>query len=323
MTAREVTLFLHSRTGGRLLGLLGLIVLAVAAAAGFLPLPGGLRGEVGGRAGLVAAIGADLLIITIFRLIHKRFNIMRRETSLGAPLFVAFIAAIPWCGVTLYTGTILPLALLPVSYILFTTYADRAATRTVFLIFAIVTALGFVTPVFLWYLPVLLAGCAQMRVLSFRSLVAALLGIITPPWIALGFRLCTPDALPLPSVDTSWLSGGATPFPPGLMLPLGAVILIGEGMMFANLYKIMSYNAMTRSMNGFFTLMLIATTLLAILDFYNLPLYLPMLLALTSYQATLFFVTRTSERSCIGIIMLVALLWGFFIWNICLTPTAP
>lgn len=316
MTARRVTLFLHSRAGARLLCLIGLAVIAVCALAGVTQAPAILPGLVGGTAGIAGAIAADLIIIAVYRLINKQFNTLRHETSLGAPLLVSLLAAVPWLGATLFTGTILPLTMLPVSYLLFTTYSDRSATRLVFLLFAIIAAMTFVTPVFAWYLPVLLIGCAQMRILSLRCILAALMGVITPAWIAVGFGLCPIDALPHPSIDLPWV-GHTTPQVDSRLMPIvGGVIALGAGLMFANLYKILSYNAKTRSMNGFYAMLLIATIILSLIDLHNTPLYMPLLFTLVSYQATLFFVTRTGERSCIGIIALMALLWGSYIYNI-------
>lgn len=318
MTARRLTDFLHSRSGGRILALVGFVAIAVAGWSGMYSAPRGLGWHVGGWQGIAANFGVILFVVTLLRLINKRFNIMRRESSLGAPLLVALLATVPWTATTLYVGSLLPVVILPVSYILFTTYGSPDSTREVFLTFAMLSATAFLTPVACYYLPVLLVGTMQMRIFRLRTLSAAILGTITPPWIAVGFGLVPLRELPVPSLDMSWL-GNADVVPDIPMLAsTGVVIIIGVAMICANLYKLMSYNAMTRSLNGFYTLLLMATIILAALDYYNLTLYLPLLLVLVSYQATLFFVTRPGERSCIGILALMAVLWGLFAWNLCL-----
>lgn len=313
---RRLTLFLHSRAGGRLLCFIGMAVIAACSLGGVIAVPEGLPGERAGVGGLILGLTTLLAVITIFRLTNKRFNIMRRESSIGALMAVSFFAAVPWLGASFYDGMPAAPVLLCVSYMLFSTYAGRDSARVVFLMFAIVAALAFVMPQMAWYLPVMLVGCIQMRIFSLRTLLAAGIGTITPAWIAVGLGLTPLSGLPRPVIDFSWLSESETHFDAEVMSLMAFVIILSLVLTGANLYKVMKYNAMTRAMNGFYTFLLIATILFCVVDYNNALLYMPTLLTMASYQATLFFVTRRGDKSCIGIILLSATLWSLFVYNL-------
>ncbi len=322
MTARAITDFLHSRPGGRLLSLAGLLLIAWGYYLGACRPPLEVEPAVGGWAGVACAMAAVVIVIGMLRLINKQFNIMRRESSLGATVIVALAASVPWVATTIWQGWMLPGVLIAASYLLFSTYGALYPTRTVYLIFTLTTASAFIVPQALYFLPVLLIGCIQMRVLSLRTVVAALLGIVTPAWIAVGFGLCKPDGLPLPTPEFSGEIYSSVWNDLRLPVSVGTIALAGLTAMGANLYKLLSYNAVTRATNGFLTLLFLATLLLIGIDIDNMTIYLPLLITLAGYQVTLFFVTRHTDRSWIGIAAVIAIFWGLYLWNLWTTLPA-
>ncbi|MDE6802587.1 MAG: hypothetical protein K2J06_07465, partial [Muribaculaceae bacterium] len=216
----------------------------------------------------------------------------------------------------LWPGWMLPVMLLIVGYLLFTTFSDPTSTRTIYLIFMLTTASAFIVPQSLFFLPILLIGCAQMRILTLRVVIAAILGIITPGWIAIGFDLCEPADLPLPSIEFASDIFSQTLVEPQTLASVAVIALLGLIAMGANLYKLLSYNAVTRATNGFLTILFMSTLLLLIVDFNNMTVYLPLLITLASYQVTLFLVTRRTDRGWIAIVTVMAIFWGLFFWNL-------
>lgn len=315
MSPRRITDFFHSRTGGRATGFLEITVLCAAVIAGMVTPPAINGWHIGGGSGLAGAVAIVLLVIAELRLINKRFNIMRQETSITGPLLAALVAAVPWVVTTVYAGSMVPPIILCISYVLFSTYGNPGATREIYLAFLLLTSLAFITPIAIYYLPIMLIGLAQMRVFKIKSLCAAVLGVLTPPWIAVGFGFLPPDRLPIPSLDLSWINDTEIKLNLIATGSVAVIIVTGVVMMCGNLYKLMSYNAMTRAYNGFFTLLLMATIILSVIDYYNLLIYIPLLCTLVAYQASMFFVTRRGDRSCFGIMLLMALLWGLFAIN--------
>ncbi|MDE5607789.1 MAG: hypothetical protein K2I64_02510 [Muribaculaceae bacterium] len=322
MTARAITDFLHSRPGGRLLSLVGLLLIAGGYYLGANQTPEGVTPAIGGWGGAGCALAATVAVISLLRLINKQFNIMRSESSLGATVTVAMAAAIPWVATTIWAAWMLPGVLLIGSYLLFATYGELTPTRTVYLIFTLTTASAFIVPQALFYLPVILIGCVQMRIFSLRVAIAALLGIVTPAWIAVGFGLCPIDRLPLPSVEFSGDIFSRLLVEPEMLAGVAVIVLFGLIAMGGNLYKLLRYNAFTRATNGFLTLLFLATLLLLIMDINNLTVYIPLLIVLAGYQVTLFFVTRHTDRSWIGIAIVTAIFWGLYLWNLWITLPA-
>lgn len=312
---------MHSRGGCDLLA--GIAVVALAAA-WFINPGSSVYPEclIGGIAGLLAALATCSLTALVLQLTNRRFNMFRADTSLPAALFLTMLAALPPAGNTFGTGNILALTMTASAYLLFTTYADPMTRRRVFLMFAVVTALAMTSIVYLYYIPVLLIGCIQMRIFSLKTVLAALLGIITPPWIALGSGLVSLDSIEMPEFSTPMLNLES---PATVMLLAVAAVTIIAGVAFtcANLIKVYSYNSQTRAMNGFYTIMFLATTLLTIIDFNNLPLYVPLLMAMAACQASHFFVVRaTMPRSWVGIAVLIAVYWGAYILYTWFIPTS-
>lgn len=312
MTPRQITDTLHSRLGGRLVALLGFIVIVIFSPARPIPHP-----FISGFPGILGSAVAITAAATLLRLINKRFNIMRRESSLAIAILVALEATVPGIATSLYAGSILPVIILAVTFILFSTFAFPGATREIFLAFTILSAASFITPVALYFILPLGIGLIQMRVLRLRSILAAILGIITPPWIAIGFGLSTFQSLPIPRLDLSWLTDPTVGPDSRLLAATSLAIILGVVTLCANLYRLMSYNARSRAFNGFFTILLLTTIILVVLDFYNIFTYLPLLFVLVSYEITLFFVTRPAEKNCIAILAVMAMLWGLFVWNVC------
>lgn len=319
MTARDITLTLHSRKGSNTLVLLSSVALW---AAGCL-MPSEL---IGGEwpatwYGCLAGLAITLSSAVILHLTNKRFNMMRSYSALTPALFMSMSMALP--PLALYPGTpsLLALAAITGAHLLFTTYGDPARRRRVFLLFAAFTALGMGNSVYWYYLPVMLIGCVQMRIFSLKTFLAALLGIMTPPWIAVGFTLMSIDDIRLPQLSVPTLATeDATTL---TMLGAGAITIIA-GVMFvsANLLKVYSYNSQTRAFNGFYTLLFLFTTLFTLLDFNNLQLYIPLLMAMVSYQGAHFFSTRASSpRSWIGIVLFLSLYWGTYVWYVWFMPT--
>ena len=194
-------------------------------------------------------------------------------------------------------------------------HADRASgQQRIYLIFFLITACGFSQISFLLYLPVFLLGCVQMRVLNLRTILAALLGIITPPWILFGFGIVTPDQLHWPRMVMAWNLFGTDEMIKALVTT-GFTLVLGMTFMMLNLLKILSYNSRTRAFNGFFNILWIATALCTVVNFNDFAFYLPLLFALTGYQAAHFFTYRRNRRSYIPVLLLIAVYILFCIWS--------
>ncbi|MCM1071799.1 MAG: hypothetical protein NC210_06500 [[Clostridium] fimetarium] len=324
MSERDITALLHSRWGAGLLmalAIAGAIVAYTRQAVVPIWFDLGLGLTAPGRwipqgwpslaAGLAANVGIGLLTLTI----NRTFNVLRSLTTLVAGLFFVMQLGLPSLLCQFYSGTLLTLLVLVCTALLFSAYGSGAGQRRVFLAFCLTTLAAFTNVSFALYLPVLLVGCAQMRIFNGRTLVAALLGVLTPPWLLIGFGIVRVEEIDMPRWLMAWSQWG-DPHLARSLIVTGFTLFIGAFFITTNLMKILSYNSRVRAYNGFLTMTLIATALYTLFDFGSFRFYLPLLNCLTAYQAAHFFTYRRSRRSYIPILILILTYCGFYAWSL-------
>lgn len=263
----------------------------------------------------VVNLGANVLAALLTVYINRAFNVLRSLTALVATMFMTMQIASPvtlgqFCG-----GTMLLLLVLLCTMLLFSEFGNENGQRRVFLVFFLTGALAFTQTGYLLYLPVLLLGCMQMRIFSLRTVLAALLGVITPAWILFGFGLVRPEHIRWPEMTLAW-SMFDTRETVQAFATTGFTILVGILFTVANILKILSYNSRVRAYNGFLTMALIFTAAFMLLNFNDFTFYIPLLNCLVAYQVGHFFTYRRHRRSYIAILLLMACYAGLYAWAV-------
>ena len=312
MTQQDITRLAHSRTAGDCIAILSL---SLAGVAGWLrPATAETSAWLPGVWGFCIALFLTAVIAASLRLLNKAFNPLRSDTALTSALVLTLFSALPPVATSFYPGLLLAAVMMGVSLLLFTTFGrPRAGRRRVFLMFTVLSGLGFLSPCFLYYIPLLLVGCIQMRTFSLKTLLAAILGVLTPPWILIGSGWLSIDALHFPKFEIPALEVG-NPFSITLLAVAALSILTALMFLGANLIKVLAYNSQSRAMNGFYSIPLLGSVLLTILDFNNLIIYVPIIMAMTAYQASHFFAQHRFPLSWIGIAVFLLACWGANIW---------
>lgn len=123
---------------------------------------------------------------------------MRDQSVLVALLFMFMQMSAPVLSGQFYGGTLLAIVVLVCTFILFSTYNDRGATRRIYLVFFLLGLGAFTQYAYLLLMPAFVLGCVQMRMMSMRAAVAIVLGCVTAPWILLGFGIVDPAAIEMP-----------------------------------------------------------------------------------------------------------------------------
>lgn len=320
MTEDSVTSFLHSRGATTVAALLLALLSVIAFSSGQVVPVGGNRGLALTSTNLWLPHGYLSLFINLALLLgaaagmlalNKEYNIMRSITSLWASLFLITQCAVPSIDAQLTGGALLTVIFLADTALLFGCYDRPSRRRPIFLLFAILSGVSLFQYGYMFFIPVFIAGLAQMKILSLKSIVAALLGVITPQWILFGTGILSIDDVAWPRFVSSLsvISGREVIL---LMSAVGATALIGLGFFIGNFMKLLSYNARNRAFNGFLALMLLATVLLLVIDYHNIALYWPLLNLLAAYQTSHFFTSRRYTRSYIPILLIVALNLVFY-----------
>ena len=262
-------------------------------------------------------VSLSVALLTVY--INRTFNVLRSLTSLVATMFLAMQVALPSLLGQFYGGSLLVLNVMLCVGALFSVFSDNRGQRRVFLIFCMLGAEALTQIACLFYVPVFLLGCAQMRIFSLRTFLAALLGLITPAWIVLGFGIVEPQTL-LQTPQTSFLTPAWSMFDSADMVQAlvttGITIVLGIIFMVANLLKILSYNSRVRAFNGFLTLLFCATAIFTILNFNNITSYNKLLNLLVDYQIEQFFTNSRQRRTYIPLLLIMAGYIALFVWGV-------
>ncbi|MDE6703878.1 MAG: hypothetical protein K2K00_09415, partial [Muribaculaceae bacterium] len=260
----------------------------------------------------LAAIGA---IAGLMIFINKAYNIPRTITLIYASFFVVLETATPDLTVRLCSATLLALVILASMTLMFSAYTLPSARRRVFLVFFMLSSALTVQYAFVIYIPVFLLACAQMKIFTFRTVLAALLGIITPWWILFGAGIVSPSDFHMPEFTSLFDS-------PDLLDTLIAAITAGLTVVLAitsymlSLLKLITYNARMRACNGLLTIVTCVTVLAMIADFTNFICYLALLNCCTAFFLGHMFVIRNSPKAWIVISTITAIYYAIYIWII-------
>lgn len=258
-----------------------------------------------------ASLMVSLLLIAatavFFIVLNRVFNFMRAPSALTSSLYVLMVAALPMTAGQFYGGDLLCMLMLAVVAMMFSCFGDTSSTRRIFLIFFLLSLASTVQYAFMFYIVVCIPGLAQMRVLNIRSLIAVILGVVTPFWILYGFGWMDFADFHWPKFEST-LSQLSVPDMITIFGAVGITTMIGFAAMCANLIKILSYNAKFRAYNGFLTLLFVATVIFLIVDYVNLSVYYPVLCLTSAYQVAHYF-SVYRQRNAVWILVSVIVLY--------------
>ena len=245
--------------------------------------------------------------------INRQFNILRTLSVFFAAYFLFITCSTPFMSCFAGTSSVLAACMIFCMWILFTLYNEPHSNRRIFLIFAILSVGTLYDWKFLFFIPLFVIGLAQMRILRTKKIIAALIGIFTPPWIVFGL-----DLMPIPQLPHIFFtpptillqSPEALPFLCTVLLTMAIGFLLGS----INLLRILGFNARARAYNGFLALLGIFTGILAIINFTALPDYMTLLNACVAFQVGHFFRATASRRGYILIVLLFAAYTSLYLW---------
>ncbi|WP_289756410.1 hypothetical protein [uncultured Duncaniella sp.] len=245
--------------------------------------------------------------------INRQFNILRTLSVFFAAYFLFITCSTPFMSCFAGTSSALAACMIFCMWILFTLYNEPHSNRRIFLIFAILSVGTLYDWKFLFFIPLFVIGLAQMRILRTKKIIAALIGIFTPPWIVFGL-----DLMPIPQLPHIFFtpptillqSPEALPFLCTVLLTMAIGFLLGS----INLLRILGFNARARAYNGFLALLGIYTGILAIINFTALPDYMTLLNACVAFQVGHFFRATASRRGYILIVLLFAAYTSLYLW---------
>lgn len=263
---------------------------------------------------IALATAAIVLASGIMMLTNRIFNILRTSSKLFVGIFALAVAATPGAAGLSAAGITLCVVMLMCLMIMYTTYQRTSSNRRIFLVFAIITACSCADGAFAFYLPVMFIGCAQMRCLSFRGFLAAMIGIVTPLWILWGFSVITIADIMLPQVSLPSVATFAS-YTLAQHTAIATMLILSFTVTLINVIKVYGFNARTRAFNGILATLTMWTIAFTITDYGHALSYMPLLCALGAMQLTLWFRIAAKNRSYIGVMLTIALLLFVFVCN--------
>ena len=321
MTPSRLTQYVHTRYFGVGVGMLAFI----AACIYFI---GGYCTEVLGEKGLalpsanewistpfvdfVAGIAGAAITATIMLFLCNVHNVLRSISSLYMALYAFMQLATPDLYTQFYTGTLLAMVVPLCIFLLFSCYHEPDSTKLVFVIFLILSFLAATQYCFIFYIPAFLIGLGLMRILNIRSIIAALLGIITPWWILFGFGLINPTDVHMPTFASifSIIDYEETFM---LLITIGVTVFIMFSCYMLNLMKTIAYNAQARAINGTFSVVSLITVVSMCIDYHNIISYVPLLNFCAAKETTHYLSTHRADKSFIVVYFILAFYATMFV----------
>ena len=172
--------------------------------------------------------------------LNKTYVFIREHTMMFVTVFLCATLSNPVVSTSLGTPTLLALALVVCTYVMFGTFQQRDSQSVAFLITMILTVCAMQSFVFALYIPVFIVGFFQMRIFTLRTLLAVLVGIVVPVWTATAFGWIDPAQVRLPDLlgGIATLRGGVDA---GLLLQPMFMVAVGTIFGLSNALTLISY----------------------------------------------------------------------------------
>lgn len=268
-------------------------------------------------AGAVIGIVITLVTTALILALNTTYNLLRSVTRLDGTLFMVMMMAVPLLTTRVYGGSLLALSLVACVYMVYDAYGDVRATLRVFTVFLVLSVGAMLCYTYVIYIPVFVLALGQMRIFGVRTLVAALLGLITPWWIVLGLDIASVADIHLPDMTSPDIAGGETAT---VMMMVTAVVtaIVLVVAWFANLGKMLSYNTRLRACWGTLSLLGLVTIVAMFIDYGEVARYLPMLFVVTAMQVNHTVANRRAEHTAVAVTCILALYIILYICQVCL-----
>ena len=237
--------------------------------------------------------------------LNKTYVFIREHTMMFVTVFLCATLSNPVVSTSLGTPTLLALALVVCTYVMFGTFQQRDSQSVAFLITMILTVCAMQSFVFALYIPVFIVGFFQMRIFTLRTLLAVLVGIVVPVWTATAFGWIDPAQVRLPDL----LGGIATlrsGVDAGLLLQPMFMVAVGTILGLSNALTLISYRQQLRAYNGFVNVMAVATVLFMVADVSHAEAYAVVANMLAAVQVAHFFTIRKMPKLYIVFFALMA-----------------
>lgn len=241
-------------------------------------------------AGYLLSIGGIALATLMLIATVRRFALIPGTSLLYAVFTLAGIACLPWLDTKPCSSLIVLLVTIPCVWLLFSLYGSKNPSPGLAVLFSLLGWGSTIQSAFLLLMPIFLLGALFVGILRLRTLLAAMLGVLTPYWILLGTGAVSPADLHMPSLSNIFVH----PDPLSLLLIMLSQGLTAIAFLVPLCYNITSYTPSGQRQRGFISfinLLGIACLWFMIFDTADMLAYTYTLMACAGLQMSLYAIT--------------------------------
>lgn len=253
---------------------------------GLAPLPGWIF-NVG-----VLAVAAFTLY-----LVNRRYSFVPGADTVLTGMFALLTASNIWVSGSLSSSGLLAISNIICLLVLFGCYRKRNASQELCVIATILSMGSMIQYAFIFMIPVYIVGSALMKCLSFKSLVAFIMGLAAPYWVGIGLGLVPLDSFTMPTMTNlfdGYIERGA--LFAGLV-NVGLTALLSLILALSNLVKLYAGNTQRRMFNNVIYILGLVCLICIVVDAFNMVAYLGTLYFVAAVQIANLFALRRINRS--------------------------
>ena len=153
-----------------------------------------------------------------------------------------------------------------------------------------------------------------MRIMGFKTLLAALLGIVSPWWVMLGCGIAGTDDIRFPELESLFASVGLNDTL-HVFAAVAVTAVIAMVSWSANFMRMLSYNAHKRAYAGSITLATLFTIIITLADYPNVCAYLPVLCMCAAYHFTNYIARQQRQVQIPAVATIVAIYTAIYLWR--------
>ena len=248
--------------------------------------------------------------------LNKEFRFIHDSTKLFATAFIFLSATNPWLTCSFSAQSLFTPLTLIATFVLFSQFGKRNATEGMFITFSTLSAGSIFQYSFALMIPIFLIATIYLNTLRIKEICAAILGIIAPYWIALGFGLIDFKDFRIPDLQTIFFADFINDISIWMLLNVALTSLLTLLLALSNSIKVFSTNSQTRAYNSILNLFAFSLFGCIIFDFANMATYIPLLNLMAGIQLAHFFVINPMRRGALFIATAVAVYVTLFCFTL-------
>ena len=207
-------------------------------------------------------------------LLNNKYNFIHSTQPVLPAVFMLLAASNPWINESLSASVIMCAVNLGCLSILFSAYNSQNATHEMFVIATFIGLGSMFQYAFIPMVIPFILGANAMKILRIKEVVAFLLGLVAPYWVATGLGIVAPELYHMPEVSPIFGDYSRVADLFLLMLDLGIFSLIGIFTGISTGIRLYAGNAFVSAIHFTICMMGLTCVVFLVVDFNNMAAYI-------------------------------------------------